>query len=314
MQFTYGPEYFQGVWSAMPTPLTEGGLVDAEALEKLVEHQIRLGIQGLFIAGTAGEGPWLTDDNRRTLAKKTVRCAAGRLPIAMQITDNSSGRMLDNLKRGCDCGIDLAVLAPPFFQVGATQSYLAGQFTEIIDASPVPMGIYNRGRYASVVIEPETLKQLLRHPKVMLVKDSSADPEYAEAILAVKRQRAGTLFALYGNEFDFVDALDAGYDGLLFGGACFNGAVAGRVFALAKAGKTDEAKELQQRMGEMLYKVFGGRELACWLAGQKELMRRLGVFHTAKTLLAYQVTPDCSAAIDEVIRDEQSWLLPGGEA
>ena len=59
----------------------------------------------------------------------------------------------------------------------------------------------------------------------------------------------------------------------------------------------------------MLRKVFGGEDLACWLAGQKELMVRLGVFNTAKCLLNYSITPECSRAIDEVLRDEHDWLF-----
>ena len=53
---TIKADSFDGVWSAMSTPLTEDYAVDADALERLVEHQIRLGIRGLFLAGTAGEG------------------------------------------------------------------------------------------------------------------------------------------------------------------------------------------------------------------------------------------------------------------
>ena len=81
---------FVGAWSAMSTPLTRDGKVDANALEKLVEHQIALGIKGLFIAGTAGEGPFLTNKERERLLKLTARFTNGRKPVAMQRTDNSA--------------------------------------------------------------------------------------------------------------------------------------------------------------------------------------------------------------------------------
>ncbi len=310
MNFKFPREVFQGVWSAMSTPLTDSGEVDIDALQKLVEHQLRLGIKGLFIAGTAGEGPWLTDKSRLLLARKTAEFAAGRLPVAMQITDNSSARMIDNVGRYADTGIDMMVLAPPFFQVGATQDYLLEEFTKVIDANPLPTGIYNRGRFSSVPIEAETLERMLEHPKVILVKDSASDPIYCEAILRARARRNGELSALYGNEFECVGVLRDGYDGLLFGGGCFNGAMANEIFRLAKAGKYEEAQKMQDRMAALMFRVFGGKSITCWLAGQKELMRRLGVFNSAKTLLAYRLTPECSREIDLAIAEEKSWLLP----
>ncbi len=292
----------------MSTPLTEDGKVDADALQKLVEHQLRLGIKGLFLAGTAGEGPFLSDAERLRLVDLTVRFTAGRMAIAMQITDNSAERMIENLERYQDRGIDIAVIAPPFFQINVQQEFVYNLYTQVIEASKIPVGIYNRGKFSSVPVEPETLGRILDNPKVVLVKDSSSAPEFAEAILAAKARRKGQLAALCGDEFDSVKYLQAGYDGVLFGGGCFNGAYASEIHRLVKAGQIDEALKLQSHLNEVMFKVFGGKKITCWLAGQKELMRRLGVFNTAKTLLNYQLNDECSAAIDEVLRDEKEWL------
>ena len=177
-------DLFDGAWSAMSTPLTFDGRVDADALEKLVEHQLRLGIKGLFLGGTAGEGPFLSDTERLRLVRLTVRFAKDRLPVAFQITDNSAERMIENLDRYQDEGIDLAVIAPPFFQCDASQPFLLDLYRRVIEASQVPVGIYNRGKFSSVLIEPETLGQILDHPKVVLVKDSASQPDYKAAILS----------------------------------------------------------------------------------------------------------------------------------
>ena len=303
-------ENFNGVWSAMSTPLTACGKVDEDAIRKLVEHQIRLGIKGLFIAGTAGEGPFLSDTERARLVEYTVKYVAGRMPVALQITDNSAERMIENLERYQDTGIDMAVIAPPFFQVNAKQDFLFDLYTKVIEASKIPVGIYNRGKYSSVFVEAETLGRLLDNPKVILVKDSASMPEFTEAIIAAKKRRNGTLAALCGNEFECVEYLTAGYDGLLFGGGCFNGAYANEIHRLAKAGNPEAAQEVQNHLNEVMYKVFGGKSIACWLAGQKELMVRLGIFNAGTTYLNYTVSEECSKMIDEVLVDEKKWLLP----
>ena len=307
---SFSVDSFKGAWSAMSTPLTLEGKVDSDALRKLVEHQIKLGIKGLFLAGTAGEGPFLPDRERMRLAELTVRYVNGRIPVAMQITDNSAERMIENLERYQDCGSDIAVIAPPFFQLNAAKGdFIYDLYKQVIDASQIPVGIYNRGKYSSVMVEPEVLGRILDDPKVVLCKDSASQPEFTEAIMAAKARRNGTLGVLTGNEFDCVTYLKAGYDGVLFGGGCFNGAYADAMCKLAYAGKFDEAQAVQDRLVEVMYKVFGGKSIACWMAGQKELMVRLNVFNTAKTFLNYQLTEECSKAIDEVIASEKEWLL-----
>ena len=306
----FSMDSFKGAWSAMSTPLTLDGKVDCDALKKLVEHQIKLGIKGLFLAGTSGEGPFLPDAERKILAEKTVEYVAGRIPVAMQITDNSAERMIENLERYQDCGIDIAVIAPPFFQLAADKGdFIYELYKQVIDASKIPVGIYNRGKYSSVYVTPEVLGRLLDDPKVILCKDSASTPEFTEAILQAKTRRNGELAVLTGNEFDCVTYLKAGYDGVLFGGGCFNGAYADEMCRLAYAGKFDEAQAIQEHLVEVMYKVFGGKDIACWMAGQKELMVRLNVFNTAKTYLNYQLNEECSKMIDEVIRDEKDWLL-----
>lgn len=301
-------DVFKGAWSAMSTPLTEEGKVDSDALYKLIEHQLKLGIKGLFLAGTAGEGPFLPDRERLRLAELTMRYTAGRIPIAMQITDNSAERMIENLERYQEL-IDIAVIAPPFFQRDANDDFLVDLYNQVIEASKIPVGIYNRGKYSSVYITPEVLSRILDNPKVILCKDSASMPEFTAAIMEVKKRRNGEIAVLCGDEFNCVEYLKQGYDGVLFGGGCFNGAYAAEMCRLAAAGEYARAQKIQDHLAEVMYKVFGGKNIECWLAGQKELMVRLNVFNTAKTFLSYQLTEECSRMIDEVIRDEKSWLL-----
>lgn len=303
-------DVFSGVWSAMSTPLCECGKVDIDAVGKLVEHEVKLGLKGLFIAGTAGEGPWLTDAERYVLARSVAAASRGRLPVAMQLTDNSAERMIENIERYKDTGVDMFVIAPPFFHCGATQDFIYDLFVKVIEASPVPVGIYNRGKHSSVLIEPETIGRIIRHPKVMLVKDSASQPDYTKVILEVRKERAGKMFAFTGNEFDCVNYLRQGYDGLLLGGGCFNGGMAVEIFNLCKAGKFDEAQKCQEHMNDVMFRVFGGKEIKCWMAGQKTLMVRLGIFNTAFSFFSYKLTDECSRDIDAVIAENRKYLLP----
>jgi 4-hydroxy-tetrahydrodipicolinate synthase len=299
-----------GVWSAAPTPLTENLKIDGASIERLAAHHEKLNINGVFIAGTCGEGPWLSDDMRLELARLSVKHNQGKMLLAMQVTDNSALRIIDNIKRIADTGVDIAVVAPPFFQINASQSYLKKIYFEIIEASPLPIGIYHLGKNTKTLVEPDTIASVVAHPKVVIVKDSSADPAAMSTIVRARNQRKGTLFALNGNEFDCVTYAQATYDGALLGGACFNGLMANEIIRLAKLGQINAAKLLQARMNELMFDVFGGKTIRCWLAGQKLLMVKLGVFSTNKTIINYRVDVVCEKAITAAIEREKAWLLP----
>ncbi|MDD5727636.1 MAG: dihydrodipicolinate synthase family protein [Victivallales bacterium] len=298
------------MWSASPTPFTENLELDVEALPRLVEHHLRLGVKGLFLCGTSGEGPWMSDAMRVELVKKVAKNNQKRMLLAVQVTDNSAVRTIDNIKRIEDFGADIAVIAPPFFQVNADQEYLKNMYLEIIEKSSLPLGIYHRGKYSSVSIEPETLKAIIAPSKVLIVKDSSSDPAARKIICRAVAERKGELSALNGNEFDSLPYIEAGYDGLLFGGGCFNGFMANKIWELAKCGDLKGAQAMQEYMNAMMTGVFGGAGLPCWLAGQKQMMVELGVFTTCKTIINYRITAECIKTIKHIVDQEKAYLLP----
>ena len=307
---TLNRENIAGVWSATPTPFTDNLKLDIDALPRLVEHHLRLGVKGLFLGGTSGEGPWMSDAMRIELAREVVKSNAERMLLAMQITDNSAMQMIENIKRIEDSGIDIAVIAPPFFQFNFTQEYLKDLYLEVIESSSLPVGVYHRGKHSSVAVETDTIEAIIAHSNVVLIKDSSSDPEAREMIVKATAKRKDELFALDGDEFNSVPYVKAGYDGFLFGGACFNGFMANKIFELGKAGDFEGAQAMQDRMNMIVTKVFGGEGLPCWLAGQKQIMVELGVFNTRKTIINYQITDECINTIKSVVEQEKAYLLP----
>ncbi len=303
-------EYKAGVWSAAPTPFTVEGNIDVESIKRLVEHHVRLGIKGVFLCGTSGEGPWLTMDMCREVVDATVKAAAGRFKVTVQVTDNSAVRILDNIAKFADSGVDAVIMAPPFFQANETQEYLKKMFIEVLDKSPIPVGFYHRGAHSSVTVDAETVMELMSHPNLIMVKDSSGD----KAVMEKFSSHAATLdnppLLLDGDEFDCVPYLENGYDGVLFGGGCFNGYISNQILAAASNEDFAAAQKLQDKMAAMMMEIFGGEGFPCWLAAQKQVLVELGVFATNKTIINYSLTPECHAALKSVIERERELLLP----
>lgn len=302
-------EIFEGVWSAAPTPLDEKKKIDKASVSRLVKHHLRLGVKGVFLAGSCGEGPWLAEAQKSALVQATVKAAKGKLGIAVQVTDNSAARILDNITQAKSDGAEYAVVASPYFLMHATPAALWALYEEVLTQSALPVIFYDRGKHSAVDVPAAVLQKIYAHPAVVAIKDSSADPARLKIALAARRKHP-EMRLLTGDEFDCVGALRAGYNGLMLGGAAFNGFLAGMIREAALAGDWAEAEKLQKRMNNLMFEIYGGKKILCWLAGEKYLLQKLGVFQNYRNLLGYDLTAKCEKAINRIAEKEQAILLP----
>jgi len=297
------------IWSAAPTPFTEKMNIDGISVKRMVDHHVRLGVTGLLLCGTTGEGPWMTNSQRRKLVQTVSRHNAGRLKLAVQVTDNSAARILDNIRKAEEDGADIGVIAPPFLTVNKAVDHLQQIYIDAIRNSPLPIGVYDRGKNWPVFVPNHVIKRIYAEKNVMMVKDSSSDPARMRMALQVKKQRP-RLKLLNGNEFQCVTYLKAGYDGLLLGGGVFNGLMARRIIDAVSVGDTQLAQKLQADMARLMFAVYGGKKISCWLSGEKRLLVELGIFRTWKSYLDYPLTESCEKAIKRIVARFRDVLLP----
>lgn len=285
------------VWAAAPTPLTAALGIDVPAAEKMVADAVAGGLHGLFLGGTCGEGLWLRDRDRRVLVETVARAAHRRLEIAVQVSDNSVPRVLDNIAEARQAGADVAVVAPAMAMMNATPSRIAALFEEVVRRSPLPVGIYDLGPKRSFSLPEEDLRRIYLLPGVTLVKDSSAAPARRAIALAARREKPG-LRLFNGDEFRGLEYLQAGYDGVMFGGAVAVMPHLRRLVGSFQAGRLAEAAAVDAEMKDILWGLYGGKDIACWLTGLKYFLVRRGVFSTPASFFEYPLTDGCRAFID----------------
>jgi 4-hydroxy-tetrahydrodipicolinate synthase len=157
--------------------------------------------------------------------------------------------------------------------MNTTPERLAVFFEEAVMSSPLAVGIYDLGRRRGVIIPEDQLKEIYRLPKLRLVKDSSMDPE-RRAIALAARHANPSLQLFNGDEFNTVEYLKAGYDGCIFGGAAAVAPLIHHIVKLFQSGRFTEAREVDQEMKTILYGIYGGNTLSCWLTGLKYLRPR----------------------------------------
>jgi len=289
------------LWSAVPTPLTSDFTIDVPAVERTVRDAIAGGIEGVFLAGTCGEGPWLQDRERVRLVQATVAAAGGKLKIAAQVSDNSVPRILDNIARMQDAGADFGIIAAPATMLNATADRIAALFIEAASASPLPVGIYDLGRHRPIVIPENRLKEIYLLPNVRLVKDSSGSPDRRALALEARAAKPGLLL-FNGDEFRCLDYLEAGYEGCMFGGAAAVAPQLNRIARLFLAGQLAEARAEEAQMKRTLFGIYGGESIACWLTGLKYYMVRRGLFSSTSSFLGYPLTDECRGFIEAYAR------------
>lgn len=302
-------ENLTGVWSAAPTPFTRNMKVDVVAVRRMVEHHHRLGVKGLFLLGTNGEGPWMTETQRRALVRSVIEAARGRFVISVQVTDNSAGRIIDNMNAAKRDGADIVVIAPPFFLENDTPAHILSLYRTAIRNSPLPVGIYDRGAYSSLRVPRNILRQIYSEDNVILVKDSSRDFARRRMAIEVRRNKRH-LVLLNGDEFDCAGYLRAGYDGLMLGGAVFNGRMANLICKAVAEGRIEEADRIQARMNRVMWDVYGGKSCKCWIAGEKRLLVRMGIFRAPAAVLSFPLTAACVKSVDRVIVKDMDMLMP----
>ncbi len=299
-----------GVWSAAPTPLTSKLKIDTVAVGRMVKHHLRLGVKGLFLAGSCGEGPCMPESQRRVLVRAARKYARDQLVLAVQVTDNSATRILENIDAAKENGADIAVIAAPHCLFKPTEQRILDIYLPAIKQSPLPIGIYDLGSRTSTLVPTSTLAKILAQDKVVMLKDSSCDPHRMRMALRMKKKRRGVLRLFSGNEWDCIPYLQAGYDGLLLGGGLMNGHMANLLMQNLQAGDIANARCMQKRMNRLHWDVYGGSTAKCWLSGFKQFMIELGVFRTRACYVDFPLPEKVRRAIRIAAERDAEFLLP----
>ena len=294
------------VLSATPTPLTKSFKIDFKSLKKTIRHHIGLGVQGLFIAGSCGEGPCLPRTDFRRLTSKTCEINNGKMTICAQVTDNSYGRVLENIKTAKADGADIAVVAEPWFSMPiSSRGDLENYYFHTVDKSPLPVGIYCRKN----ILPIQTYRKLFMHPNVKMIKDSSLDMDILKLVALIQKKRKD-MVTLTGNEFEIPLYLRAGYRGVLAGGGILIGALLAKAIEAADKGDFESVDKLQKHCARILHPAYGGKTRKSWLNGLKYTLVRMGIFETTACYLDLPFLRSDMKNINKMIKCETKTLFP----
>ncbi|MBQ8203875.1 MAG: 4-hydroxy-tetrahydrodipicolinate synthase, partial [Clostridia bacterium] len=242
---------FEGMATALITPITENG-IDFEAFAKLIDWQIEKGINGLVVCGTTGESSTLTDEEHREAIRFAVKQAAGRVPVIAGTGSNDTAYAIELTKEACAAGADAVLVVTPYYNK-ATQKGLIKMFTAIADASTVPVILYNVPSRTGVNIEPATVAELAKHPRISAIKDAGGNISKTAELISL----CGDNIDVYsGNDDQVIPIMSLGGKGCISVLSNIMPKEAVEMCRLFKEGKTAEAAKMQIDLLPLINALF----------------------------------------------------------
>lgn len=165
----------QGTGVALVTPFDNSGAVDYQALEKLVQYVSKGGVEFLVVLGTTAESVTLSADEKRKVLQKVKDSNTQNLPIVLGLGGNNTAQVVAELQSLDSNGLSAILSVAPYYNK-PTQAGIEAHFKAIIDASPIPVILYNvPGRTSSNISASTCLKLAAYSEKVIAVKEASGN-------------------------------------------------------------------------------------------------------------------------------------------
>jgi 4-hydroxy-tetrahydrodipicolinate synthase len=186
---------FGQVLTAMVTPFDQNGEIDFNATKTLVEHLITNGTDGLVVAGTTGESPTLTTEEKIELFKCVVEAAAGRVHVIAGTGSNNTQASMSLTKLAEETGVDGIMLVAPYYNK-PSQEGLYQHFKTIAESTSLPVMLYNIPGRSIVNISVETVVRLSEIPNVVSIKEASGNLDAMAEIIS----KTPSDFTLYSGD------------------------------------------------------------------------------------------------------------------
>jgi 4-hydroxy-tetrahydrodipicolinate synthase len=290
-----------GMIVPMVTPLSEPEELDVRGVDRLVARLLDGGVHGVFLLGSCGEGPSHSYRLRRKLITQACRLVDGRIPVLVGVTDSTPAESTALAQHAADAGAAAIVIAPPYY-FPLTQPELLAYVNRQVDASPLPVVLYNMPDLTKVAFEPETVRRLMDRPRVIGLKDSSGDLDYVRRVRSITQARADWSL-LIGPEHLLGPAMEFGADGGVSGGANVWPQLLVQIYEAASAGTlSHERPELLAKLAQLnqIYSV-GGDSASAVVKGLKAALATLGVCSGLPAPPLAPLAPDEIAQINNLL-------------
>lgn len=276
------------IFSALVTPTRADGTVDLGVLAEIVDEQLARGVEGFYCCGSSGEALLLTHAERREIVDTVTDRVAGRVPVVAHVGTVSTAATIELARAAEAAGVTAISMIPPYYYA-FTADEIEGYYRDVIDATGVPVLIYNIPQFTRVAFSKANASSLLADDRVAGMKHTDTN------LYSLERMISAFPGKTFVNGFDeqYLSALAVGARATIGTTVNIQPELFRRVRDRFDAGDLAGARRTQQQINEVV-----------------ETLVAHGVFPSAKYLACArgEVTGDCRAPFRPLDDDDRAAL------
>lgn len=244
--------HFGRVSTAMVTPFDKKGHIDFAKTTQLVNYLIENGTESLVIAGTTGESPTLSKEEKLALFDHVVKVVNKRIPVIAGTGSNNTYASIELTKKAEQLGVDAIMIVAPYYNK-PNQEGLYQHFKAVAEATSLPVMVYNIPGRSAVNIHPDTIIRLSKIANIVAVKEASGDLNAMTHIVA----NTDDDFVLYsGDDSMTIPVLSIGGVGVI---SVASHVIGNQLQEMVKAffnGENEKAAKMHQQLLPIMQGLF----------------------------------------------------------
>jgi len=225
---------------AVTTKFTTKDTLDLAMFSQNIKAQVEAGVHGIALGGTLGEAGTLEDSEKRTLTTETVKIVAGKIPVMINIAEQTTKGAIDAANKAEEDGASGLMMLPPM-RYSAGDREVLEYFKAVANNSSLPIMVYNNPVDYKTEVTLDMFDVLLKYETIQAVKESTRD---ISNVTRIKNRFGNRLKIMTGVDTLALESLLMGADGWVAGLVCAFPAETVAIYELQKAGKIKEALKI----------------------------------------------------------------------
>jgi 4-hydroxy-tetrahydrodipicolinate synthase len=234
---------FHGVFPYLVSPIDDSGRIKTDVLGRLCDDLIKAGVHGLTPLGSTGEFAYLNSEQRTAVVRTAIEAAGKRVPVVTGVAATATADAVAQARLYQRLGADgiLAILES-YFPLKDPQ--VEGYFRAIADAVDIPVVLYTNPQFQRSDLSLDVIARLSTHPRIGYIKDASTNTGRLLSIM----NRCPQMRVFSASAHIPAAVMLIGGVGWMAGPACVVPRQSVRLYDLCRAGRWDEATELQPKL------------------------------------------------------------------
>lgn len=206
------PHNLSGTGIAIVTPFLDNGEIDLQGLEKLLNHNIKAGVDYLVVLGTTGESVVLNKKEKAIITSFVKEYVNERIPLVLGIGGSNTSLLIDEIQSIDLKGYDAILSVSPYYNK-PTQEGIYHHYKALSSASTLPIILYNvPGRTSSNITAETTLRLANDFDNIIAIKEASGD---MDQIMKIIKDKPNDFLVISGDDGLTLPMIYMGADGVI---------------------------------------------------------------------------------------------------